>query len=66
MSCEFWKFLTSLPRSKYSKLKLGRDDEVPEYNDMTWFAMLFACGLSTGLYFYGVAEPIFHYTGENR
>jgi len=28
--------------------------------------MLFSCGLSTGLFFYGVSEPIYHYTGENR
>ena len=25
--------------------------------------MLFSCGLSTGLFFYGVSEPIYHYTG---
>ena len=25
--------------------------------------MLFACGVSTGLFFYGVAEPVFHYIG---
>ena len=28
--------------------------------------MLFACGVSTGLFFYGVAEPIYHYIGPNR
>lgn len=26
--------------------------------------MLFSCGLSTGLFFYGVSEPIYHYTGK--
>ena len=26
------------------------------------FSMLFACGVGTGLFFYGVAEPIYHYT----
>merc|ERR1719244_750375 len=45
---------------------LGKDDDVPEYNDATWFSMLFACGVSTGLFFYGVAEPVFHYIGPNR
>ncbi len=30
------------------------------------FMMLFACGIGVGLFFYGVAEPIFHYTGRNR
>lgn len=28
--------------------------------------MLFACGIGTGLFFYGVAEPLFHYVGPNR
>jgi len=28
--------------------------------------MLFACGVGVGLFFYGVAEPIFHYTTRNR
>ena len=38
----------------------------PEYNDVTWFVMLFACGIGVGLFFYGVGEPIYHYTGRNR
>ena len=28
--------------------------------------MLFACGVGVGLFFFGVAEPIWHYTGGNR
>ena len=28
--------------------------------------MLFACGVGVGLFFYGVAEPIYHYTSRNR
>ena len=28
--------------------------------------MLFACGIGVGLFFYGVAEPVYHYTGKNR
>lgn len=52
--------------SKYGDIKLGKDDEEPEYNDGTWFAMLFACGVGVGLFFYGVAEPVWHYTGGNR
>jgi choline-glycine betaine transporter len=45
---------------------LPQPDSVPEYNDATWFTMLFSCGVSTGLFFFGVAEPILHYTGKNR
>ena len=52
--------------SKYANIKLGKPDEKPEFNDVTWFMMLFACGIGVGLFFYGVAEPIYHYTGKNR
>lgn len=52
--------------SKYGQMKLGKDDEEPEYSDGSWFAMLFACGVGVGLFFFGVAEPIWHYIGPNR
>jgi len=59
-------FIIIIYLSKYSSIKLGKDDSTPEYNTASWFSMLFACGVSTGLFFFGVAEPIFHYTGKNR
>ncbi|XP_040564675.1 glycine betaine transporter 1 isoform X2 [Lepeophtheirus salmonis] len=66
-SQDIWAiFAIVLYFSKYSKIKLGRDDEKPEYNDATWFMMLFACGIGTGLFFYGVAEPVYHYTSPSR
>ena len=39
---------------------------MPEYNDISWFVMLFACGMGNGLFFYSVYEPIYHYTERNR
>ena len=56
----------SLIFSKYANVKLGSPDDKPEYNNFTWFMMLFACGVGVGLFFYGVGEPIYHYTGRNR
>lgn len=47
--------------SKYGDIKLGRDDEVPEFSTMSWVAMLFAGGMGAGLIFWGVAEPIYHF-----
>jgi len=47
----------------YGDLKLGKDDEKPEWGDMTWFSMLFAAGVATGLWYYSVAEPMWHYKG---
>jgi glycine betaine transporter len=48
--------------SKYGKIKLGMPDSKPEYSRPTWFAMLFFAGMGIGLLFYGVSEPIAHFT----
>eukprot|EP00811_Abedinium_folium_P021798 NODE_309_length_3185_cov_28.403205.p1 GENE.NODE_309_length_3185_cov_28.403205~~NODE_309_length_3185_cov_28.403205.p1 ORF type:complete len:771 (+),score=97.55 NODE_309_length_3185_cov_28.403205:85-2397(+) len=47
--------------SKYGSVKLGPDDEPPEFTTYSWFAMIFSCGVASGLFFYSVAEPIWHY-----
>ncbi len=47
--------------SRYGDLKLGNEDEEPEFSIATWFSMLFAAGMGIGLVFWGVAEPISHY-----
>ncbi|MBB3039176.1 BCCT family transporter [Hoyosella altamirensis] len=47
--------------TRIGKLKLGRDDEEPEFGLLSWFAMLFSAGMGIGLVFYGVAEPLMHY-----
>ena len=47
--------------SKYGKIKLGADDDEPEFSTGSWIAMLFAAGMGSGLLFWGVAEPIYHF-----
>lgn len=47
--------------SRYGDLKLGDEDEEPEFSIASWFSMLFAAGMGIGLVFWGVAEPISHY-----
>ena len=54
-------FIVVVYFSKYSKIKLGKDDEKPEFSDATYFTMLFAAGIGIGLFYFGVAEPIWHY-----
>ncbi|XP_001640076.2 glycine betaine transporter 1 [Nematostella vectensis] len=55
-------FILVLFFSKYSNLKLGKtDDEEPEFNDGSYFSMLFAAGIGVGLFYFGVAEPVLHY-----
>lgn len=48
--------------SRYGDLKLGPDHSQPEYRNATWFAMLFSAGMGIGLMFFGVAEPLMHFT----
>ncbi|MEM7496923.1 MAG: BCCT family transporter [Pseudomonadota bacterium] len=43
-------------------VRLGGADAKPDYNYFGWFAMLFAAGMGIGLMFFGVSEPISHYT----
>jgi len=46
----------------YGRVRLGKDDERPEFSVLAWGAMLFSAGMGIGLVFWSVAEPIFHYT----
>ncbi|MGW9426302.1 BCCT family transporter, partial [Streptomyces koyangensis] len=47
--------------SRIGNIRLGDDDEKPEFGMLSWFAMLFSAGMGIGLVFYGVAEPLSHY-----
>ena len=47
--------------SPVGKVRLGGRDAVPEYSNLTWFAMLFAAGIGIGLLFFGVLEPVQHF-----
>ncbi len=57
----FVAFCLFIAFSKYGKIKLGPDDSKPEYNTVSWFAMLFGAGMGVGLVFWGVAEPLSHF-----
>ena len=47
--------------SRYGDIKLGKDEDEPEFSVMSWFALLFAAGMGIGLVFFGVAEPLNHF-----
>ncbi|SFH17169.1 choline/carnitine/betaine transport [Palleronia marisminoris] len=55
-------FLLFAAFSSYGHIRLGGDDARPEYSNLSWFAMLFAGGIGTILMFWGVAEPISHFS----
>ncbi|PWW31062.1 glycine betaine transporter [Cytobacillus oceanisediminis] len=58
----FLIFALFLIFSKYGKIKLGANDDKPDFRRSTWFAMLFSAGMGIGLLFFGVSEPISHFT----
>ena len=45
---------------------MGATNDEPEYNFVSWFVMLFACGISNGIFQYSVYGPIHNYTKRNR
>ncbi len=57
----FVLFVIVLAISPFGKLRLGRDDERPQYSWYTWIGMLFAAGIGVGFVFWGVAEPVLYY-----
>ncbi len=54
-------FLFFLAFSKFGQIKLGKDDEEPEYSTGSWIAMTFSAGMGIGLVFWSVAEPMMHF-----
>ena len=46
---------------KFGEIKLGKDEDEPEFSLGSWFSLLFAAGMGIGLVFYGVSEPLSHF-----
>lgn len=53
-------FVFWLMASRFGNVKLGKDDDEPDFSTFSWIAMLFSAGLGSGLIYWGVAEPMFH------
>lgn len=58
----FLVFIVGVAVSKWGRIKLGPDHAEPEYSFPAWFAMLFSAGYGIALLFFGVAEPVLHYS----
>jgi glycine betaine transporter len=56
----FVALMLLLALSRYGRIRLGRDDERPEFSTVSWISMMFATGMGIGLIFWGVAEPLSH------
>jgi choline/carnitine/betaine transport len=58
----FVAFVLWLAAGRFGSIPLGNDDEEPEFHTVSWIAMMFSAGMGIGLMFYGVAEPLSHFT----
>ncbi|WP_311765511.1 BCCT family transporter [Streptomyces zingiberis] len=58
----FVVFALWLAFSRYGRIPLGGEDEEPEFRTVSWIAMMFSAGMGIGLMFYGVSEPLSHFT----
>lgn len=58
----FVVFALWLAVSRYGKITLGKEGESPEFRTVSWVAMMFSAGMGIGLMFYGVSEPLAHFT----
>ncbi|WP_018297552.1 BCCT family transporter [Corynebacterium lubricantis] len=54
-------FILIVALSRFGRIRLGSDDERPEFRTVSWIAMMFAAGMGIGLMFYGAMEPLTHY-----
>ena len=57
----FVVFVLFLAFSQSGNIRLGAEDEAPEFSFNSWLAMIFSGGMGVGLVFWGVAEPMMHF-----
>lgn len=57
----FVAFMIVIAATKFGSIRLGGDDEAPEFRTVSWIAMMFAAGMGIGLMFYGATEPLTFY-----
>lgn len=48
--------------SPLGKVRIGGTEATPDFSYLGWFSMLFAAGMGIGLMFYGVSEPLSHFS----
>jgi len=60
----FVLFCLLLIITPWGNVRLGGTEATPDYSYVGWFAMLFAAGMGIGLMFYGVSEPMSHFSSS--
>ncbi|MGX1694755.1 BCCT family transporter [Microbacterium keratanolyticum] len=54
-------FMLIIGYGRTGGIRLGADDEEPEFSTVSWVAMLFSAGIGIGLLFYGPFEPLTYF-----
>merc|ERR550539_2353802 len=62
----FFFFYLYLMFSRFGNVVLGEPGVPPRFSTSSWFSMLFSAGIGIGLFYWGVSEPIYHYSHKNR
>ncbi|SDP52799.1 BCCT family transporter [Desulforhopalus singaporensis] len=59
----FVAFVVILSFSSAGNIRLGGEDAKPVLSYWNWWAIALCAGIGTGIAFWGVAEPLYHYYG---
>jgi choline/carnitine/betaine transport len=46
------------------RLRLGHDDDRPEFSNFSWFSMMFGAGIGIGMLTFATAEPMYHFAAN--
>ncbi len=61
----FLIFCIGLALVPYSgKIRLGAQNEQPEFSNFSWFSMMFSAGMGIGLLVFATAEPLSHFANN--
>ena len=47
-------------------MRLGAETDRPEFDNFSWFSMMFGAGIGVGMLTWAVAEPIYHFGNNPR
>ncbi|MFP6806703.1 MAG: BCCT family transporter [Pseudomonadales bacterium] len=55
-------FLAAYPKT--GAIRLGKEDEAPEFSRFSWISMMFGAGIGIGMLTFATAEPISHFVNN--
>jgi choline-glycine betaine transporter len=56
-----WMIFTTFIAFRYRNIRLGAHKNVrPDFDNVSYFCMIFSAGVAVGLFFFGVSEPLWH------